>query len=116
MTGDRHEKDAFDHPMREGAVLELKVEEPGVSRLVFITSRLLDIDTGHYQYKLVDYSNTYQWQYHEEDVDYMFRDTGHTSTDTKIYQSMQPGLYEALQREYGDLGTFPHGTPEVIRS
>jgi len=105
----------YNHPIREGAVLELSSEEPGVSRIVVISSRLLDIDSREYQYELIDYSNTYRWQYHEDDIGYMFRDTGHTSTDTKIYQSMQPGLHEALKQEYGELGVFPYGTPESLR-
>ena len=105
----------FDHPIRNGAVLKLKKKERGVAKIVFVTSRLLDIDSRSYQYRLVDYSNTYQWQYHEEDIDHMFADTGHTSTDTKIYKSMQPGLYEVLERQYGDLAEFPNGTPERVR-
>jgi len=103
--------DEFDHPLREGAVLKLDSEERGITRIVFVASRLLDIDTRHYRYRLVDYSNTYQWTYHEDDLEYIFRDTGYTSTDTKIYQSMQPDLHEKLTVEYGTLGTFPNGTP-----
>ena len=102
----------INHPLRKGAVLRLDCEEQGVSKIVVVQSRFLDIDRGSYQYRLVDYSNTYQWQYHEDDVEFIFEDTGHTSEDTKIYQSMQPGLHEVLKREYGDLGAFPNGTPE----
>jgi len=101
----------FDHPIREGAVLRLDSEERGISKIVFVSSRLLDIDTRTYYYRLVDYSNTYQWQYHEDDLPYLFEDTGYTSTDTKIYKSIQPELYDALTEEYGDLGEFPNGTP-----
>jgi len=106
--------DTFNHPLRKGAVLRLDCEEPGVSKIAFIESRLLDIDDQEYQYILVDYSNTYSWQYHEDDVEYLFVDTGKTSTDTKIYKAMQPELHDELTAEYGDLGEFPHGTPEGV--
>jgi len=103
--------DGFNHPIRDGAVLKLNSEEPGIRKIVFVTSRLLDIDSRTYYYRLVDYSNTYEWQYHEDDIGYIFKDTGHTSTETKIYKAVQPGLYETLTREYGSIDEFPNGTP-----
>lgn len=93
----------FDHPIRKGAVLERQSENESVAKIVFIAGRLLDIDDRYYRYRLVDYSNTYEWTYHEDDLVHVFADTGHTSTDTKIYESMQPDLYHALKQEYGDL-------------
>ena len=105
----------FDHPIREGAVLKLETEEPGVARVVVVQSRLMDIDIGRYKYELVDYSNTYKWTYHGKDVEHIFSDTGYTSDDTKIYQARQPELYRILTDEYGDLGQFPNGMPESIR-
>jgi hypothetical protein len=93
----------FDHPIRKGAVLERRHEEESIAKITFITRRLLDIDGRQYRYELVDYSNTERWTYLEDDMDHVFIDTGHTSTDTKIYKGVQPGLYEALKQKYGEL-------------
>jgi hypothetical protein len=47
-----------------------------------VANRLIDVDTQRYQYGLVDGTNTNHWQYHEEDVESLFRLTGLAVTDS----------------------------------
>lgn len=72
-------------------------EAERVEKLLTVNKRLKDIDTGDYEYELCCPSLTGHYQYHQEDVDDLFVDTGLTNADGKpitddeirsLYQSM----------------------------
>lgn len=83
MTDAPEETDSFDHPIRDGAMLLLTDERESCDPLVEVSQRLRDVDSGHVEYVLWDPTHSRVEQYHQDDVDSLFADTGLTNTEVK---------------------------------
>ncbi|WP_276257195.1 hypothetical protein [Halomontanus rarus] len=59
-----------------GDILWRRHELEGTTKIVEVTQRLVDVDSGHVEYVLVDPTHTHRWQYHEDDLKDCFWDTG----------------------------------------
>jgi hypothetical protein len=62
-------------PLR-GKMLWRRHDAEGTTKLVEVVQRLQDEDDGHMEYVLADPTHTSQWQYHAEDLEDCFWDTG----------------------------------------
>ena len=69
-------------PMR-GTILWRRHDAEGTTKLVEVTQRLEDADDGHMEYVLSDPTHTQRWQYHEDDLEDCFWDTGLSSDEVK---------------------------------
>lgn len=90
-------EEGLSHPIRKGAVLRVTSDEENVEPVLYVSDRLRDIDTGEIRYGLCDPTNTGFYDYHQDDADDLFVDTGLTSDRTK------PISDPAIQELYEDL-------------
>ncbi|ADB63424.1 hypothetical protein Htur_4638 (plasmid) [Haloterrigena turkmenica DSM 5511] len=67
----------------EGEILWRHHDAEGTTKLVEMTQRLEDQDSDHMEYVLWDPTHTERWQYHEEDLEYCFWDTGLVNDEAK---------------------------------
>jgi len=78
-------------------MLRCTSERENVEPLLVVHQRLRDIDSSHYEYELSDPSKTGYYQYHQDDVDDLFRDTGVTSDELKpIADDEVRELYQSI--------------------
>jgi hypothetical protein len=66
-----------------GAMLWRRHDAEETTKLVEVTQRLEDKDNGHVEYVLQDPTHTYRWQYHEDDLEACFWDTGLRNDEPK---------------------------------
>lgn len=59
-----------------GTILWRRHDAEGTPKLVQVSQRLEDTDSGHMEYVLWDPTHTERWQYHEDDLEDCFWDTG----------------------------------------
>lgn len=86
-----------DHPIREGAMLRCTSDAERVAPLLEVTHRYLDLDSGHYEYALTCPSHTEYHQYHQDDVDGLFVDTGLTN------DAVKPIMDDEIRARYQEL-------------
>lgn len=67
----------------KGRILWRRHDFENTSKLVEVTQRLEDTDSGHMEYVLWDPTHSERWQYHEDDLRDCFWDTGLTNEETK---------------------------------
>lgn len=93
---------------RLGEILWRRHDAEGTTKLVEVTQRLEDLDTGHVEYVLEDPTHTYCWQYHEDDLNDCFWTTGIISDAPKavlndrvreVYQRVCEHLFAEVHNE-----------------
>jgi hypothetical protein len=67
----------------QGMILWRRNDEESVPKLVEVTQRFEDCDDGHLEYVLMDVTHTTRHQYHEDDLQDCFYDTGLRNDEPK---------------------------------
>lgn len=105
-SNDEKSDNEIQHPIRQGAILRCVSEAERVEPLLEVVTRYRDIDTGQMEYELSCPSHTGYYQYHQEDVDDLFVDTGLTNDERK------PIMDDEIRSAYQEL--HDHSWTETV--
>lgn len=87
----------IEHPLPKGSILQCTSDREGVENLLEVLKRFKNIDTGEFEYELSCPSHTGYYQYHQEDVEDLFVDTGLRNDEVK------PILDDEIRAAYQEL-------------